>query len=521
MGRKILWVDDEIELLIPHVRYLAERGYAVETATNGDDAVAMVRRADYDLVLLDQMMAGRDGLSTLAAIKESRDDVRVVMITKSEDETLLDKALAKEVEDYLVKPINPLQVLSACRRILESERIQMSQAAQDYAGHHRRVSELRGRVGDWRTWMQIWESLAEWDLRFEGLPDAGLEQAHADLKRECNLEFARFVEDRYPLWMRDIDPPPFSVDIIPRYVVPHLRKGLPTFFVVVDGMRLDLWLALEPFLRTGFEMRKELYYSILPTATPYARNAIFSGLFPAEIAARYPQYWNIADSEDEGSRNRYERQLLEKQLERLGLRGRRTKYYKVLGPGDSRAAVSEAAALKDVPLITLVYSFVDLLTHGRSQSEILREIAPDEKAFRSLTRNWFEHSPLLQLLRTLSERRCVVVLTTDHGSIVGRRASLVYGDKQTSTSLRYKYGRNLGCQPKEAVHVPKPQVYKLPTNDCLDYVIAKEDFYFVYPTRYREFKRQYAGGFQHGGISMEEMIVPVITARGGRTRAGQ
>jgi len=516
MSRKILWVDDEIEMLNPHVRYLTERGYEVETATNGDDAVAMVQQCRYDLVLLDQMMSGRDGLSTLAAIRKSRAELRVVMITKSEDESLLDRALAKEVEDYLVKPVSPLQVLSACRRILESERIQMGQAAQDYARHHRDVSELRSKVGDWRIWARIWETLVEWDLRMEALPDADLELTHADLKRECNLEFGRFVEERYPLWMRDIDPPPMSVDVVRRYVVPHMKRGVPTYLIVVDGMRLDQWMAVEPHLRSIFELQKDLYYSILPTATPYARNAIFSGLFPLEIAARYPQFWEPVDSDDQGSRNRYERQLLEKQIERLGLRGKRLRYHKFFSSDESPGAANSAVAARDASLVALVFNFVDILTHGRSQSEILREIAPDEKAFRTLTRNWFEHSMLRQVLDTLSRRKCVVVLTADHGSVLGRRASLVYGDRQTSTSLRYKYGRNLGCQSKEAVHVGKPQLYKLPAGDgCLDYIIAKEDYYFVYPTRYRQFKRQYAGGFQHGGMSMEEMIVPVYTAVGG------
>ncbi len=513
MSRKLLWVDDEIDMLVPHIRYLTERGYTVATATNGDDAVAMVQQSSYDLVLLDQMMSGRDGLSTLSAVKRAVPGVPVVMITKSEDESLLDRALAREAEGYLVKPVSPLQVLSACRRILESESIQMGQAAQDYANHHRRMIELRAKVGDWRTWAQIWEGLAQWDLRLDALPDAGLQQTHADLKRECNLEFARFVEERYPLWMRDIDPPPLSVDVVRRYVVPHVQRGLPTYLVVVDGMRLDQWLAVEPLLRESFEIRRELYYSILPTATPYSRNAIFGGMFPAEIAARYPQYWEGGGPDDEASRNRHERQLLEKQLERLGLRGKRIRYYKLFSSNESQAALEGAAASKDASLVALVFNFIDMLTHGRSQSEILKEIAPDERAFRDLTRSWFERSPLWQLLQKLARRRAVVILTADHGSVLGRRASLVYGDRETSTSLRYKYGRNLGCQPKEAVHIGKPHAYKLPAGDgCLDYVVAKEDYYFVYPTRYREFKRQYAGGFQHGGISLEEMIVPVYTA---------
>ncbi len=515
MSRRILWVDDEIDMLVPHIRYLSERGYEVATATNGDDAVAMVQQSTYDLVLLDQMMSGRDGLSTLSAIRRAEPVLPVVMITKSEDESLLDKALAREAEGYLVKPVSPLQVLSACRRILESESIQMGQAAQDYAAHHHRISELRAKVGDWRTWLRIWEGLAEWDLRFDALPDEGLEQTHSDLKRECNLEFARFIEERYPLWMRDIDPPPLSVDVVARWVAPHIQRALPTYLFVLDGMRLDQWLAVEPFLRGAYDIKRDLYFSILPTATPYARNAIFSGLFPAEIAARYPQYWDESGHDDEGSRNRYERQLLERQLERLGLRGKRLRYYKLFSSNESQAAMDGAAATKDASLVALVFNFVDMLTHGRSESEILREIAPDEKAFRALTRSWFERSPLWQLLQKLARRRAVVVLTADHGSVLGRRASLVYGDRQTSTSLRYKYGRNLGCQPKEAVHIGRPHLYKLPAEDgCLDYVVAKEDFYFVYPTRYREFKRQYAGGFQHGGISLEEMIVPVYTARG-------
>lgn len=510
--KRILWVDDEIEQLRPHIILLREKGYQVETASNGEDAMDMVTGGGYDIILLDQMMPGADGLTTLERIREVNPIVPVVLVTKSEEEELMEEAIGKEVSDFLTKPVNPSQVLSVCKRIIEGRRIVESKMPQEYVAQSSQLRNLLLSGPHWKDWIEIHRILSEWDLKLDGYQEAGLEQAQRDQRREFNLEFGKYIEAWYPRWLRDEDPPPLSVDLVANYLYPLLASKRQTFFIVVDCMRLDQWLKIEPLLTDYFDVKRDYYYSIIPTATPYSRNAIFSGLFPSEIVQFYPRLWSEG-ADEERSRNRYEKELLDNQLGRMGLKFKlEPKYVKVVKASEGEELVQRISSFAQIPLVSLVFNFLDLLTHGRSESELLKELASDESAFRSVMRSWFEHSSLFEILRFISRRDSVVVLTTDHGSILGNRGTKAYGKKDTSTNLRYKYGDNLNCDRREAILIRDPADYKLPKlNISTNYIVAKEDYYFVYPTRYHEYLNRYRNSFQHGGVSLEEMILPVVT----------
>lgn len=511
MPQRILWVDDEIEHLKSHVQFLQGKGYDVSSATNGEDAIEMVGAQKYDVLLLDESMPGMGGLETLNEIKEIDPALQVVMITKNEEETLMDDAIGMKIADYLLKPVSPMQIYSACKRILDSDRLQEGRFSQDYV---REFNNLTGMIeaGTWDSWVQIHKKLCAWDLEFDRFRDSGLTTIHEEQKQNANLQFGRFIETQYREWLHSEKRPPLSTDVFPRFVVPHMKAGENVFFIVIDCVRLDQWLIIEDIMREDFEVTKDYYLSILPTATPYSRNAIFSGLFTDEIASRYPEKW-LEKSKDEVSKNRYEDFFLKQQIESHGLSTDRMKYVKVSSASEATALVRRIDNLVSLPFAALVFNFVDMLTHGRNQSEILAQIAPDESAFRSVVRSWFAHSALLDILRELAKRKVKVVMTTDHGSVLGRRASLVHGRRDTSTNLRYKFGDNLKCDDRQAIVTRRPSEFRLPAESkTKSYLFAKEYFYFVYPTNYREYEKQYQGSFQHGGASMEEMILPCLTA---------
>jgi CheY-like chemotaxis protein len=511
--RRILWADDEIDLLKPHILFLEQKGYAVTPVPNGEDAIAELERGRYDVVLLDEMMPGMGGLATLDAIHSRDVGVPVILVTKSEEESLMNEAIGRHITDYLIKPVNPSQVFLACKRVLEGSRIQDSQRARDYVGEMQRWQTLDLKRLDWSGWMDLAVDLARWDVRFDEVAEEGLKQAHSDFRRGLNLEFSRFIEECYPQWVKGAEGrPTLSTDVVSRAIVPHLKQGRRVVFIIIDCMRLDQWFTLEPLLEELFQLDRAYYYSILPTATPYSRNAIFSGLLPAGLWKTHPDLWQESTN-DERTKNRHERQLLDLQLERLGATPERApKYVKIYDAEEAHQTRRQINSFAGVPLVSLVFNFLDILAHGRSESEILKELAPDEAAFRAVMKAWFLHSPLYDIFKALSTQDCVAVLTTDHGAVLGRRAALVYGNRDTSTNLRYKYGINLNGDARQAVFVRKPMDYMLPDDGVnKNYVLAREDFYFVYPTRFHEFERQYRGTFQHGGISLEEMILPLVT----------
>ncbi len=510
---RILWVDDEIDLLRAHVRLLTERGYTVVTATNGEDALELVKESPYDLVFLDEMMPGMGGLRTLAEIKELHPTLPVIMITKNEEESLMEEAIGVKISDYLTKPVNPSQVLMACKKFLEGRRITGAVLSKDYIKEFNDISLALMSGPNYEQWVDIYTRLVGWSLEFDHHKELGLTQTLTDQMRECNLAFGKFIERNYRDWMEQTEGrPALSLDIVDRFVIPEIQAGRSVIFFVIDCMRLDQWLVFEELLQEHFTISKQYYYSILPTATPYSRNAIFSGSYPCDVEARFPDLWD-KNEDDESSRNRYERQFLEKLLERRKIVLKpEPKYVKILDPEFGRSIESNITSYARSRLTSIVVNFVDMLAHGRSDSSLLKEIAPDESAYRSLTRSWFLHSSLYGMLKTLSRQKQVtVLLTTDHGSIRSLRGSKVLGDREASTNLRYKYGRNLKCDEKAAIYIKNPYDFRLPNRGvAVNYIIAKEDYYFVYPTEYHKYLNQYRDSFQHGGVSMEEMILPVI-----------
>jgi CheY-like chemotaxis protein len=515
--KKILWVDDEIDLLRSHIIFLSEKGYEVDTATNGEDALSMVKENSYDLIFLDEMMAGMGGLETLSKIKEINSSLPVVMITKSEEESLMNEAIGGKISDYLTKPVNPSQVLLVCKKILESKKIVGQYAAKDYLQDFNLISQqLLGSL-DYEDWINIYLRLVNWSLELDKHPELGLKETLSDLYREANKEFSKFVERNYTDWVQSSDNenmPSLSPQIPEKYLFRFLKdENVSLFYIVIDCLRMDQWMIMEQHLSEYFKIQKDYYFSILPTATPYARNSLFSGLFPSDIEKYYPDLW-MSGNDDENSMNKYEKDLLKLLLERKRIKLRNEfKYIKIIDPEVGRNFEQNIYAHKNNNLTAVVVNFLDMIAHGRSDSDILKEIAPDEAAYRSLTNSWFTHSSLFATFKALAKMDNVkLVVTTDHGSIRCLRGAKVLGDREASTNLRFKYGRNLKVDNKHAIFIKNASEYKLPKRGVtINYIIAKEDYYFVYPTDYHKYLSYYKDTFQHGGISMEEMILPVIT----------
>jgi len=515
---RILWADDEVDLLRPHVLFLEKKGYDVTTVANGSDAVDLVRDAAFDVVLLDEQMPGMDGLATLESIKNVRPEVPVVMVTKSEEEQLMEEALGGQISDYLTKPVNPSQILLTIKRLLERAQLRQESTSQRYLQSFGEISQALHQPMEHADWTALYQKLVRYDMELAG--DDGAREIFRNQFQDANRTFGDFIEDRYFDWVANVDSdtdadrPPLSHEIVPEYVLPHLRDDeAPVVFFVIDCMRYDQWLEFEPLLRPHFTVETDFHYSILPTATPYSRNAIFSGLLPRDLTDRFPKVWEMAE-ENEHSRNQYEEAFLHDQLDRHHLGDRNVRYDKLIATDDGRSFAGQVTNLTQHDLSAVVVNFVDILAHSRSDSDVLKELAPDEPAYRSLTRTWFQHSWLLDAMRTLADHDCTIVVTTDHGAIRALRSTKVIGDRETSTALRYKYGRNLKCDDEDAIFIRDPERAGLPAHSMnTNYIIAKEDYYFVYPTNFHHYENLYRDTMQHGGCAMEEMILPVVTMR--------
>ena len=512
MKSKILWIDDEIDLLKSNIMFLKQKGYDIFEANNGGDGVSIIKEQDIDLVFLDEMMPGMGGLQTLLEIKEIKPLLPIVMVTKNETESLMEDAIGKKISDYLIKPVNPNQVLLVCKKILESKRITGDQVSRDYIQEFNSISSSLSEASSWQDWINLHLKMTNWEMELDSHPELGLKQTAQDQRRECNVEFSKFVEKHYVKWVNGVgDRPTLSNEIIEKYVIPDLMNQSSIFFIIVDCMRLDQWLVMEKYLDSYFRITKDYYYSILPTATPYSRNSIFAGLFPSELEKHYPELWLQNDEED--SKNNYEKEFLIKLLERKKVKLRNElRYTKIMDSEFSRGIEGKILSFTGNQFNAIVINFVDMIAHSRSDTAILKEIAPDESAYRSLTSSWFEHSSFFGMLRQLATKKDIkIILTTDHGSIRCLHGVKAYGDKESATNLRYKYGRNVKAEPRNAIFITRPGDYKIPRrNGLVNYIIAKEDFYFVYPTDYHKFLNYYNDTFQHGGISTEEMILPVI-----------
>lgn len=514
--RKILWVDDEIDLLKSHVIFLTEKGYDVDTVTNGEDALDEIAGTNYDLIFLDEMMAGMGGLETLARIKEINQNIPVVMVTKSEEESLMHDAIGSKISDYLIKPVIPSQLLMVCKKILERKKISGEYVAKDYLQDFNKISMRLLDNLDYEDWIDIYLKLVNWELELDSHSEVNLRQSLLEQKKECNQEFSKFVERNYKSWINDTtnyNSPKLTTQVVEKDILPRVlgSKG-PVFMFVIDCLRLDQWLIMEKHLYDFFNIDRSYYFSILPTATPYARNSLFSGLFPSEIEKYYPDLWQNKN-DDERSMNKYEKELLQLLLDRKRFKLRNElKYMKIIDPDVGRSFEQNINSHRNTHFMAVVVNFLDMIAHGRSDSDILKEIAPDESAYRSLTNSWFTHSSLLGMFKVIAQMPdATVIITTDHGSIRTLRGAKVLGDKEASTNLRFKFGRNLKVDDKNAVYVTEPLDYKLPKRGVtVSYIFAKEDYYFVYPTDYHKYLSYYKDSFQHGGISMEEMILPIV-----------
>ncbi|NIR44701.1 MAG: bifunctional response regulator/alkaline phosphatase family protein [Gemmatimonadetes bacterium] len=508
---RILWVDDEIDLLLPHRLVLEQRGYDVDTTPNGDDALSQIRRQSYDLILLDQEMPGRTGTDMLREIRIADSRIPVVMVTKSEEESTLQQAIARRADDYIVKPTSPRQVASAVARLLEGPSLRHEQIAQDFV---RSYSEIRSRIDSargWRDWTDVYSELVDWELELSSAEERGLLESLHTLMGDARREFADFVIANYSDWVArgQSDRPSLSVDIVPQFFMPLLAHQEPAALIVVDCLRLDQWRALEAVIAEDFETESDLYFSILPTATPYARNAIFGGIFPDELAERRPGW---PDGYEEAGLNSFEDELFGEQVARLSNGSVAIHYEKVHTASDSESMLRRLPSVLDEPrALGLVFNFVDLLTHGRGESQILFEMARDAEALRRLTLAWYEGSALREVLKLMRTRGIRVLLTTDHGSVHCHRPTTVYAKRDASPSLRHKHGDDLRAEnPATVLTVANGEAIRLPAGGLkMNYLIAREDYFFVYPTKLREYQSRYRDSFLHGGISPEEMILPV------------
>ena len=507
---RILWADDEMELLRPHLLFLERKGYDVVTATNGTDAVELCQQQQFDVILLDEMMPGITGLQALERIKLIQPTVPVVMVTKSEEENIMNEAVGRNIADYLIKPVNPNQILLSLKKLIHRKELVAETTQTAYQQHFQQISMQMMDCCCWNDWAALYRQLVDWELKLVSA-DPALADMLRMQKAEANLGFAKFVKRNYVDWMQHHD---FTMnhDVMQHHILPMLKQGERVFLVVFDNFRYDQWKAIETEL-TDYDITEQLCCSILPTATQYARNALFAGMMPGEIKQRYPDWWTEEDAEE--SKNLNEPHLIQAFLDRVRRRDTFS-YHKINTTDEAEQLLAEAdELLQRNSLNVVVVNFIDMLSHARTESKMVRELAHDEAAYRSLTLSWFRHSAISQLLHRLSQTDCRVVLTTDHGSIRTDTPVKIIGDRNTNTNLRYKLGRNLACESRDVFTVKDPKSVFLPSpNISTSYVFATGNTFLAYPNNYNYYVAYYRNTFQHGGISMEEMIIPLVTLKG-------
>ena len=511
-NNNILWVDDEIESLKSQQIFLQGKGYDVHMLNNGFEALDYVKENPVDVVLLDESMPGITGLETLAKIKEINNNIPVVMVTKNETENIMDEAIGSQIADYLIKPVNPNQVWLSLKKILDNKRLVAEKTTSAYQQSFRDLFMALNDNPDYNGWMDIYKKLTYWELEIEKTNSPEMQEVFATQKQEANTEFFKFISKNYAKWVnpKSADAPIMSHNLMQFKVFPHLEKGTPVFFLLIDNLRFDQWKAIQPIFAESFRIQEEeTFYSILPTATQYSRNAIFSGMLPVDIEKNFPNQWKNDD--EEGGKNLFEEEFFKAQLKKLRKDDIKASYQKIVHHHDAQNMVNNIHNLLNNDLNVIVYNFVDMLSHARTEMEVLKELANDEASYRSLTRSWFEHSPLHQALKKIADKNIKIILATDHGSVKVKTPSKVIGDKQTTANLRYKHGRNLNYEPKEVLAFKDPREAGLPVpNVNSSFIFAKEDGFLCYPNNYNYYVNYYRNTFQHGGVSMEEMIIPLI-----------
>ncbi len=510
---KILWTDDEIDVLRSHILFLEEKGFIIETATNGDAAIEWVKQSDFDLIFLDEHMPGMSGLETLKIIKSIAPDIPVVMITKSEEENIMEEAIGSNIDDYLIKPVNPNQILHSIKKNIDQKRLVTEKTTSDYREEFGKISGKINVAVDFSDWENIYKELVFWHLELDKSRETGMADVLAMQEIEANHAFGKFIKSNYLNWLEPTgttDKPLLSPDLFPQRIFPLLDREKKVVFILVDNLRWDQWKVIYPSIMDYFRIeQEEIYCSILPTATQYSRNAIFAGLMPLRIEQQYPQFW-VFDDEDRG-KNLWEKDLLQKQLQRAGKDYSFT-YEKINNLAAGKKMVENISDYIQRPLLVVVYNFLDMLSHARTEIEMIRELADDEPAYRSLTFSWFQHSPLLELIKSLANHDVKLVITTDHGSIRVQDPVKVVGDRSTSTNLRYKQGKNLNYDPQKIFEIQKPESAFLPrSNVSSRYIFSVDDQFFVYPQNYNHYVKYYRNTIQHGGVSMQEMLIPFVT----------
>jgi CheY-like chemotaxis protein len=506
---KILWVDDEIDLLKPHLLFLEKKNYNVSTCNNGAEAIEKVDEDNYDIIFLDENMPGLSGIETLSQIKAKHPNLPIVMITKSEEEYIMEEAIGSKIADYLIKPVNPNQILLSLKKNLDHSRLVSEKTTSTYQQEFRKISLDLAMVNTYEEWVDLYKKLVHWEIQLESIDDAGMIEILESQKNEANAQFFKFIQKNYQGWFENEDKPILSHNLFKEVVVPQISNEQGTLLIVIDNLRTDQLRVLEPIINNYYKIENETsYFSILPTATQYARNAIFSGLTPLEMEKQHPQYWK--NDTDEGGKNLYENEFLTAQIKRLNL-DIKHEYFKITNMPKGRDLAANFRAIKENDLTVIVYNFVDMLSHSRTEMEMIKELASDDKAYRSLTLSWFKNSPLLEMIQKAQEYGLKLIITTDHGTINTKNPTKVIGEKNISSNLRYKTGRSLSYNDKDVFAVKNPKDIQLPAAHMTSsFIFAKEDLFFAYPNNYNHFVKYYKNTYQHGGISLEEMIIPCV-----------
>ncbi|WP_288956146.1 PglZ domain-containing protein [uncultured Polaribacter sp.] len=503
----ILWVDDEIELLKPHILFLERKNYEVTTCTNGADAIDLVDEQNFDIVFLDENMPGLTGLETLPEIKQKQANLPVVMITKSEEEYIMEEAIGSKIADYLIKPVNPSQILLSLKKNLDNSRLVSEKTTSNYQQEFRKISMDLAMVNSYEDWIELYKKLIHWELELENINDAGMLGILESQKQEANTQFFKYIKKNYEDFFTSNDKPTFSHTLFKDYIVPELNHKNGILWIVIDNLRYDQYRVLEPLINSFYRKDVEYsYFSILPSATQYARNAIFSGLMPSEMEKRFSSFWK--NDTDEGGKNLFENEFLSAQIKRLSL-DIKHKYYKITSLKTGKELADNYKVTKQNDLTTIVYNFVDMLSHAKTEMEVIKELAGDDKAYRSLTLSWFKNSPLFEIIQKAQQLGQKLIITTDHGTINCKHPSKVIGDKNISANLRYKTGRSLSYEDKDVYVVKNPKDIFLPTVAMnAPFIFAKDNLFFAYPNNFNHFVKYYKNTYQHGGISLEEMIIP-------------
>ena len=507
----ILWADDEIDLLKPHILFLEQKGYNVITVKSGNEAIEKLTENVIDVVFLDENMPGLSGLETISRIKTQFSFIPIVMITKSEEEQIMEDAIGSNISYYLIKPVNPHQILHCLKMLTENRKITTAKVSSDYQQTFRSISMKLMDNMDYNQWIDMYKELVFWDISLGENDDTNIREIFYSQKAEANLVFSKFIAKNYTNWLSGSvsDKPLMSHTLLKERVFSQI-KDIPVYLVLIDNLRYDQWKAIEPTISEYFRVESdEIYYSILPTATQYARNSLFAGLMPNEIAKKYPQYW--VDENEEGLKNEFEHRLLDEYLRRYGINIKHS-YSKVLNMDFAKKVNDNLVNTMKTPFNVVIYNFVDMLSHAHTDVGVVRELADNEVAYRSLTSSWFEHSHLLEMFKYLSTKKVRIYITTDHGSIRIKNPVKIIGDKETNTNLRYKTGKNLNYASKDVFTVNNPlDIYLPKLNFSSQYVFSCGDNFFVYPNNYNHFANYYKDTFQHGGISMEEVLIPIIS----------